>query len=304
MEMYLVHFRQKHGISYNAAVAAAASASPVDSNGIAVIAFKIEVSFSGSRLILSFAIVQIGAENKELLALTDAIGSSPTASLVAGKAPATTSGKLNMANLVQFANGGLDEYYYYNGSLTFPADMPANSAKHGCAEIVTWILPTKKLTVSQAQFDVFNLNSRLGFTSAEPDNNRKIQNAGTSTGVGTISGIVSAIFGIFGLRSSSSSRNHIYFRANQGQSAVAVNVARSILSTVTGIAVNELMRNPPDLESELIKIGLIRNMTHIEIPRASRFGHASTSIFGYPFPKSCRGSHKCACNQQCPGQFK
>ena len=44
MEIYLVHYRQKLGSSYNAAVAAAA-ASPVDPNGIAVIAFKIEVFF-------------------------------------------------------------------------------------------------------------------------------------------------------------------------------------------------------------------------------------------------------------------
>ena len=44
MEIYLVHYRQKHGSSYNAAVAAAA-ASPVDPNGIAVIAFKIEVRY-------------------------------------------------------------------------------------------------------------------------------------------------------------------------------------------------------------------------------------------------------------------
>ena len=44
MEIYLVHYRQKLGSSYNAAVAAAA-ASPVDPSGIAVVAFKIEVFF-------------------------------------------------------------------------------------------------------------------------------------------------------------------------------------------------------------------------------------------------------------------
>ena len=44
MEIYLVHYRQKLGSSYNVAVAAAA-ASPVDPSGIAVIAFKIEVFF-------------------------------------------------------------------------------------------------------------------------------------------------------------------------------------------------------------------------------------------------------------------
>ena len=43
MEIYLVHYRQKLGTSYDAAVTAAANASPVDGNGIAVIAFKIEV---------------------------------------------------------------------------------------------------------------------------------------------------------------------------------------------------------------------------------------------------------------------
>ena len=218
-------------------------------------------------MILSLANLQIGDENKELLALTYAISSThPASSLKAGKVSAPTSGKLNMAKLMMIANGGLDEYYYYNGSLTFPADMVADHPKQGCAEIVTWILPTKKLTVSQAQFDVFNLNSRLGFTSAEPDNNRKIQNAGTST-AGTISSLVSAIFGLFGTfgkrsmgrtmdqlstgrQSSSSSNNNVYFKRTN-HSAVAENVARTLLSIGTFAVANELMRNPPDLESEL-----------------------------------------------------
>ena len=44
MEMYLVHYKKKSGIgSYTAAVAAAAATTPADPNGIAVIAFKIEV---------------------------------------------------------------------------------------------------------------------------------------------------------------------------------------------------------------------------------------------------------------------
>ena len=58
---------------------------------------------------------------------------SPVTLLTAGYLqPATaatsgtpTTGEINMTRLMMVNDGGLDEYYYYDGSLTFPADTAA-----------------------------------------------------------------------------------------------------------------------------------------------------------------------------------
>merc|ERR1712141_808170 len=50
-----------------------------------------------------------------------------------------------------------------------------------------------------------------------------------------------------GRQSSPSSSNNVYFKRTN-HSAVAENVARTLLSIGTFAVANELMRNPPDLE--------------------------------------------------------
>ena len=215
-------------------------------------------------MILSFANVQIGAENQELLALTNAIGYTTTGHLVAGKTAATTSEKMNMAKLMKIAEGGLDEYYYYYGSLTFPANSLADYPTHSCAEIVTWILPTKKLTISPAQLADFQ---KIMFTAVgQLDNNRLIQTGASISGsyrrlgdsisgIDWINSLISSIMNT-GPPSLSSSGNPVFIRRVDQPSSytteeTAVQYARAGVAAVTSIAATSLISSPPDLGGEL-----------------------------------------------------
>jgi len=58
----------------------------------------------------------------------------------------------NMSALLNPANTNmLEDYYYYDGSLTMPTAVEADFATMGCNEIVRWILPTTKLPISKSQ---------------------------------------------------------------------------------------------------------------------------------------------------------
>ena len=216
-------------------------------------------------MILSLANVQIGDQNKELLALTDAISLTlPLSNLKAGKPVATTSKKLNMAKLMKIAEGGLDEYYYYYGSLTFPANSLADYPTHSCAEIVTWILPTKKLTISPAQLADFQ---KIMFTAVgQLDNNRLIQTGASISGsyrrlgdsisgIDWINSLISSIMNT-GPPSLSSSGNPVFIRRVDQPSSytteeTAVQYARAGVAAVTSIAATSLISSPPDLGGEL-----------------------------------------------------
>ena len=211
---------------------------------------------------MNLANVQIGDENKELLALTNAISStSPEGGLHAGKTVEETSGKMNLAKLMKIADGGLDEYYYYTGSLTFPADMGADNVKHSCAEIVTWILPTKKLTITQAQFDVFGKNNRFGITT--PNNNRLIQTGARISGSGSyrriddsvsgidwIDGLISSIMNT-GRRALSPSSNPVFVVGRVDHHEVDDHLAEHLTQTgvaaLTSVYVTSVISSPPDL---------------------------------------------------------
>ena len=217
-------------------------------------------------MILSLANVQIGDQNKELLALTDAILSANPAHLVAGKTAATTSKKLNMAKLMKIAEGGLDEYYYYYGSLTFPANSMADYPTHSCAEIVTWILPTKKLTISPVQLAAFQAIMYTAGVAGQLDNNRLIQTGASISGsfrrlgdsisgIDWINSLISSIMNT-GPRSLSSSGNPVFIRRVDQPSSytteeTAVQYARAGVAAVTSIAATSLISSPPDLGGEL-----------------------------------------------------
>ena len=243
-----------------------------------------------------------------------------------------------MAKLMKIAEGGLDEYYYYYGSLTFPANSLADYPTHSCAEIVTWILPTKKLTISPAQLADFQ---KIMFTAVGQLNNNRLIQTGTSisgsyrrlgdsiSGIDWINSLISSIMNT-GPRSLSSSGNPVFIRRVDQPSSytteeTAVQYARAGVAAVTSIAATSLISSPPDLGGELTNICFERHLTDIEIPsvgpRSYRRGHASSStrIFEYSFKYSfeysfkysieysfCSAicSPKCALNWQRRGQFK
>merc|ERR1711884_777298 len=142
---------------YSRAVIAATTA-PVDPAGVAVVAYQIDV----------------GDSNPELSILTDAMTAQNTAAAVVADSTmfyttadqtatavltpsATTS--VNMSTLMMLDDGALEDYYFYDGSLTAPADDAVNNAAHSCAEIVRWIIPTQRLTMTAAEMAAFNLNT-------------------------------------------------------------------------------------------------------------------------------------------------
>jgi len=145
---------------YSRAVIGATTA-PVDPAGVAVVAYQIDV----------------GDSNPELSILTTAMTDQNTAAPVAANSavfyttadntaastsltPSATA-NVNMSVLMMLDDGALEDYYYYDGSLTAPADVAANTA-HSCAEIVRWIIPTQRLTMTAAEMAAFNLNTNWG----------------------------------------------------------------------------------------------------------------------------------------------
>merc|ERR1711884_647585 len=111
---------------YSRAVIAATTA-PVDPAGVAVVAYQIDV----------------GDSNPELSILTDAMTAQNTAAAVVADSTmfyttadqtatavltpsATTS--VNMSTLMMHDDGALEDYYFYDGSLTAPADDAVNNA--------------------------------------------------------------------------------------------------------------------------------------------------------------------------------
>merc|ERR550525_347293 len=77
--------------------------------------------------------------------------------------PATTA-NVNMSVLMMLDDGALEDYYFYDGSLTAPADDTAMNPTRSCAEIVRWIIPTQRLTMTAAEMAAFNLNTNWGAT--------------------------------------------------------------------------------------------------------------------------------------------
>merc|ERR1711884_1016941 len=164
---------------YSRAVIAATTA-PVDPAGVAVIAYQIDV----------------GASNPELSILTDAMTAQNTAGAVAADSNTfyTTAGaaavltpaagaNVNMSVLMMLDDGALEDYYFYDGSLTAPANDAADRATRSCAEIVRWIIPTQRLTMTAAQMAAFNLNNNWGATDFGDRNSRTTQTGARIAGI-------------------------------------------------------------------------------------------------------------------------
>merc|ERR1712214_50886 len=95
--------------------------------------------------------------------------------------PSATA-NVNMSVLMMLDDGALEDYYYYDGSLTAPADVAANTA-HSCAEIVRWIIPTQRLTMTAAEMAAFNLNTNWGATDFGDRNSRTTQTGARIAGI-------------------------------------------------------------------------------------------------------------------------
>ena len=95
-----------------------------------------------------------------------------------------------MSALMMLNKGALEDYYYYDGSLTAPADIAGASAAvkalRSCAEIVRWIIPKQRLTLSTAQVAIFAAAFEGSSTTAPvsyPTNSRPIQTGARITGI-------------------------------------------------------------------------------------------------------------------------
>merc|ERR1712109_386600 len=135
--------------------------------GVAVVAYQIDVGDSNPELkVLTDAMTTtntnaggIAADSAVFYTTADTAGAASTV-----LTPATTA-NVNMSVLMMLDDGALEDYYYYDGSLTAPADDAVNNrAAPSCAEIVRWIIPTQRLTMTAAEMAAFNLNTNWGAT--------------------------------------------------------------------------------------------------------------------------------------------
>merc|ERR1711884_961816 len=152
---------------YSRAVIAATTA-PVDPAGVAVVAYQIDVGDSNPELkILTDAMTAtntnaggLAADSAVFYTTADTAGAASTV-----LTPATTA-NVNMSTLMMLDDGALEDYYFYDGSLTAPADDAVNTGlTRSCAEIVRWIIPTQRLTMTAAEMAAFNLNTNWGDTT-------------------------------------------------------------------------------------------------------------------------------------------
>merc|ERR1712088_531627 len=153
---------------YSRAVIAATTA-PVDPAGVAVVAYQIDVGDSNPELkVLTDAMTTtntnaggLGADSAVFYTAADTAGAASTV-----LTPATTA-NVNMSVLMMLDDGALEDYYFYDGSLTAPADDTAMNPTRSCAEIVRWIIPTQRLTMTAAEMAAFNLNTNWGLLTLE-----------------------------------------------------------------------------------------------------------------------------------------
>merc|ERR1711884_91800 len=170
---------------YSRAVVAATTA-PVDPAGVAVVAYQIDVGDSNPELkILTDAMTAtntnaggIAADSAVFYTTADTAGAASTV-----LTPATTA-NVNMSTLMMLDDGALEDYYFYDGSLTAPADDAVNTGlTRSCAEIVRWIIPTQRLTMTAAEMAAFNLDTNWGATDFGTANSRTTQTGARIAGI-------------------------------------------------------------------------------------------------------------------------
>merc|ERR1712109_427152 len=168
---------------YSRAVIAATTA-PVDPAGVAVVAYQIDVGDSNPELkVLTDAMTTTNTNAGGIAAdSTVFYSTADTAAASTSLTPATTA-NVNMSVLMMLDDGALEDYYYYDGSLTAPASVAANAPAHSCAEIVRWIIPTQRLTMTAAEMAAFNLNTNWGAAATFGTNSRTTQTGDRIAGI-------------------------------------------------------------------------------------------------------------------------
>jgi len=168
LELQMVFLKTSAGFIKDAAgwtthVTAAATATTVDPSAVAVVNYQFEIG---------------DTDNAELATIIAAL---PATANLGTKVDITS---YNLSALINPDNTDmLEDYYYYDGSLTLPAGATgADLTKVGCNEIVRWLLPTTKLSLSQAQLDAIQASDLAVALDTKQDASlaRKIQtNANT-----------------------------------------------------------------------------------------------------------------------------
>merc|ERR1711884_295170 len=170
---------------YSRAVIGATTA-PVDPAGVAVVVYQIDVGDSNPELkILTDAMTAtntnaggVAADSAVFYTTADTAGAASTV-----LTPATTA-NVNMSTLMMLDDGALEDYYFYDGSLTAPADDAVNTGlTRSCAEIVRWIIPTQRLTMTAAEMAAFNLDTNWGATDFGTANSRTTQTGARIAGI-------------------------------------------------------------------------------------------------------------------------
>merc|ERR1719266_907553 len=112
------------------------TAATVDPSAVAVVNYQFEIGDTEN------AELETIISNMKLIETKDA----------ATNGAAITFADFNMSALINPDNTNmLEDYYYYDGSLTLPTGASGDKTKMGCNEIVRWLLPTTKLSLSKAQ---------------------------------------------------------------------------------------------------------------------------------------------------------
>merc|ERR1712039_532340 len=163
----------------------AATTAPVDPAGVAVVAYQIDVGDSNPELkVLTDAMTTtntnaggLGADSAVFYTTADTAGAASTV-----LTPLATA-NVNMSVLMMLDDGALEDYYFYDGSLTAPSNDAADRATRSCAEIVRWIIPTQRLTMTAAEMAAFNLNNNWGATDFGDRNSRTTQTGARIAGI-------------------------------------------------------------------------------------------------------------------------
>lgn len=238
LEMNMVFTKQRHTItavstiatSFSAAVTAATTAK--DESGLAAISFQFEADTT---------------DNADIEAVIVAYETLAEASLATTPVDTLVALMFNVSNLISPDDKDLlEDYYYYDGSLTLPVDaaatVPADSTL-GCAEIVRWIVPTEKLKIGNAQLARLRAMQtpggtvlRRGVGGAHTNNARAVQTNG----------------------------NDVYYRKNSKKDDSMAKVLASSLLSIGTFGVIQGFLNQPDTAKALIDNPVVHALQDLE----------------------------------------